>query len=222
MLKAIRAEFSPLRYDLFFWIQLVIITVFSFYFSPNPLMKPEQIFFESICDVSQFNLLYIVFPILSASIGVIERTPSQMVLAGCSRFEIVVSKFVRYFAVYCIASLIYPLVNCLYYCIPWFATLTGAYAVYMLRCIVLRILMGLAFASIPLIFVFRFRNLYIPLIAAVVYSIPTLILSVRITRAIMSRTAFPFAFVIAAVISVIVIAFSIAVSYLCFRRADLK
>lgn len=242
MFKSIRAEFSRLHYDLFLWIQLAILIVFSFYFGTNPLLKLEETFFKSLSDVSLFNLIYVAFPILSASIDMIERRSSQMILAGRTRFQIVVSKYIRYLAVYCVASLIYPLINCLYYCIPWFASLPGSDVFYILRCVGLRLMMGMAFASVPMIFVFGFRNLYIPLIFAVVYSITAIIAIPSISSlpetseagrilswlpngnifTVMKRTAPSFEIIKAVISSAAVIVLSILASYFSFRRADLK
>ncbi len=243
MLKTIRAEFSQLRYDLFWWIQLIILIILSFYFGENPNIKPQSIFYRSISSLGFFHLVCIALPILSASISMAERSASQMVLANRTRLQIVAAKYLRYLVVYCIASLVYPLVNCLYYCLPWFQAMNSGDILYVLRCFGLYLLIGMAFASVPFLFVIVWQNVYFPLLASAVYFMITVVffmwfrsnleaiapvaeiltwLPTGNMQAVMSRDASSFDILKAVISSIAVIAIFFSASYLWFRKADLK
>lgn len=188
MFNLIRAEWIKLRYNWVLGVMLLVLCLIGFamagasfgmlpeyltaetpqFFTGVEMSRGEHVFHRVMKDPSFISWLSIVFTALFIGVDFINGSINQAIFAGNTRLRIFIVKIIECYIVACIASSIYPIISCLRYSLPWFASLSRDDFVYVLRCIGFRALLDMAVMDISIITTFALRDFIRPMVATLI------------------------------------------------------
>lgn len=234
MLKIIQAEWKALRRDKFMWGAIVVLTLIAVIgsilrvgtipeyirdqsnelFTRISLSRGEWVFTKGISDLN-FTIL-LVSPLVSILLGrdFVNRSMEKYILAGHSRLKIFTVKIIECYLIGCTLALIKPLVGGIIYSIPWFASQETLEITYILKEIGLKILRDMALLGVAIVSTFVLKDFIRPVLATFGF---WFVIGLFMMRMIASK---PIGNIIYFEILTIII--SVVISYLCFRKAELR
>ncbi|MGL6173394.1 MAG: hypothetical protein ACRC1P_02145 [Cellulosilyticaceae bacterium] len=234
MLKIIQAEWNALRRDKFMWGAVVVLTIIAVIGSVLRVgMIPEYIreqstelsirmslsqgqwvFSKGISD-SNFTIL-LVSPLVSILLGrdFVNRSMEKYILVGHSRLKIFMVKIIECYLIGCTLALIKPLVGCIIYSMPWFISEDTIEITYVLKELGVKILRDMALLGVAIVATFALKDFIRPVLVIFGFWFVVALFMMRMI------TSKPIGNII--YLEIITIIISVVISYLCFRKSELR